>query len=149
MLVVETLQQLDGIPFRAMDDDNFHPPHDNVVIYDSWRLGGDGTVNKHGAEGPYNWTNCELTSPVMGSHDYGTKIEDVCRVLQAVRIHLNKSTAVHIHVGRGNEPFRLVFQSHLSSPLVCLKRNSCLTRAFLLPASARTHSDLSTMTSNG
>ncbi|KAI0902997.1 putative amidoligase enzyme-domain-containing protein [Ustulina deusta] len=106
--LLETLQQLDGIPFRAMDDDNFHPPHDNVVIYDSWRLGGDGTVNKHGAEGPYNWTNCELTSPVMGSHDYGTKIEDVCRVLQAVRIHLNKSTAVHIHVGRGNEPFSLL-----------------------------------------
>ncbi|TGJ81502.1 hypothetical protein E0Z10_g7260 [Xylaria hypoxylon] len=110
--LLATLRLLDSIPFRAMDDDDFHPPHDNVAIYDSWRLGRDSTVSKHGgsglAEGPYNWTNCELTSPVMDSDDYATNIKDVCRALKSVRIHLNKSTAVHVHVGRGDEPFSLL-----------------------------------------
>ncbi|KAI1422563.1 putative amidoligase enzyme-domain-containing protein [Xylaria sp. FL1777] len=112
--LLETLRQLDGVPFRTMEDDDYHPPHDNVVIYDSWRLGGDGSVSKNGthsftvADGPYDWTSCELTSPVMYSHDYATKIEDVCQVLKTIRIHLNQSTSVHVHVGRGDEPFSLL-----------------------------------------
>ncbi|KAI8950306.1 putative amidoligase enzyme-domain-containing protein [Xylaria longipes] len=105
-------QQLEDIPFRAMDDDDFYPPHDNVVIYDTWRLGRESTVSKHGGprliHGPYHWTDCELTSPVMDSDDYAQDIEDVCRVLKTVRIHLNKTTAVHVHVGRGDEPFSLL-----------------------------------------
>ncbi|KAI0449869.1 hypothetical protein F5B21DRAFT_508717 [Xylaria acuta] len=111
--LLETLQeQLEEIPFRAMEDDDFYPPHDNVVIYDTWRLGCDPTVSKHGglglAEGPYHWTDCELTSAVMGPDDYAQEIEDVCRALKTIRIHLNKSTAVHVHVGCGDEAFSLL-----------------------------------------
>lgn len=111
-----------------MDDDDFHPPHDNVVIYDSWRLGCDCTVTKskkrhENFKGPYSWTGCELTSPVLGAHDYAAKIEDVCRILKTVRVHLNGSTAVHVHVGRGNEPFRFVLWRHLLSCLRSLSRD--------------------------
>ncbi|KAI0421561.1 hypothetical protein F5X98DRAFT_370691 [Xylaria grammica] len=110
--LLKTLRQLKDIPFRAMDDDDFHPPHDNVVVYDSWRLGRDSTVGRHAgrglSRGPYDWTNCELTSSVMDSNEYAAKIGDVCRVLKSVRIYLNESTAVHVHVGRGDEPFSLL-----------------------------------------
>lgn len=117
-VVVETLQQqLEDIPFRTTEDDDFYPPHDNVVIYDTWRLGRESTVSKHSgpgpAEGPYYWTDCELTSAVMDSDEYAQEIEDVCRVLKTIRIHLNKSTAVHVHVGCGDEPFRSVSLSRL------------------------------------
>ncbi|KAK5626158.1 hypothetical protein RRF57_001873 [Xylaria bambusicola] len=111
--LITTLGQLEGVSFRAMDDDDFHPPHDNVAVYDSWRLGSDRTVNKD-CEGngcsktSYNWTGCELTSPVMNTHDYATNVDNICRVLKTVRIHLNKSTSVHVHVGRGDEPFSLL-----------------------------------------
>ncbi|KAI0966156.1 hypothetical protein F4678DRAFT_450260 [Xylaria arbuscula] len=60
------------------------------------------------ATGPYAWTGCELTSPVLADHDYAIEIENVCRVLNRIRIHLNETTAVHVHVGPGNEPFSLL-----------------------------------------
>ncbi|KAI0553903.1 putative amidoligase enzyme-domain-containing protein [Xylaria curta] len=111
-LLEDLQQQLEDIPFRTMDDDDFHPPHDNVVIYDTWRLGGELTISKHDgpglAEGPYHWTDCELTSAVMNSDEDDQEIEDVCRVLKSIRVHINKSTAVHVHVGRGDEPFSLL-----------------------------------------
>ncbi|KAI3320338.1 putative amidoligase enzyme-domain-containing protein [Xylariaceae sp. AK1471] len=110
--VLETLQQIDDVPFSLSNDDAFYPPHENVVIYDSWRLGRDGSVSKHGdvglAEGPYHWTSCELSSVVMGPDEYSKQIEDVCRVLRSFRIHLNESTSVHVHIGRGDEPFSLL-----------------------------------------
>ncbi|KAI8626451.1 putative amidoligase enzyme-domain-containing protein [Xylariaceae sp. FL1651] len=109
--VLETLQQqLEEIPFRLTDDDDFHPPHDNVPIYDAWRLGLDVTVRKtEGVPiGPYTWVNCELSSVVMGPNEYAKQIQDVCRVLATLRVHLNESTSVHVHVGRGDEPFSLL-----------------------------------------
>ncbi|KAI1758316.1 hypothetical protein F4782DRAFT_20586 [Xylaria castorea] len=110
-LLEDLQQQLEDIPFRSMEDDDFHAPHDNVVIYDTWRLGSDPTISKHDSlvlvEGPYHWTDCELTSAVMDSDDYSQEIEDVCRVLKSIRVHLNKSTAVHVHVGCDDEPFSL------------------------------------------
>ncbi|KAI0518126.1 putative amidoligase enzyme-domain-containing protein [Xylaria bambusicola] len=107
------LRQLEGVSFRAMDDDDFHPPHDNVVVYDSWRLGSDTTVNKNHednecSQSSYTWTGCVLTSPVMNPHDHAANIDSICRILKIVRIHLNKSTSVHVHVGRGDEPFSLL-----------------------------------------
>ncbi|KAI1826955.1 hypothetical protein F4861DRAFT_551789 [Xylaria intraflava] len=112
--LLETLRQLD-MPFRSIDDDYFHPPHGRVVVYDSWRLGSDSTVRKNKDEdgnnpvpGPYKWTACELTSMVMGHDDYAPKIEEVCRVLKSIRIHLNKSTSIHIHIGLGDKPFSLI-----------------------------------------
>ncbi|KAI1160658.1 putative amidoligase enzyme-domain-containing protein [Nemania serpens] len=110
--LLETLRQLCGVPFRNMDDDEFLPPHDNVVDYSCWRIGRDITVNKDNdlgfTEGPYQWTDCELTSPVMSSTDYVEQIDKICGVLKTIRIHLNQSTAVHVHVGRGDEPFSLL-----------------------------------------
>ncbi|KAI0102278.1 putative amidoligase enzyme-domain-containing protein [Nemania sp. FL0031] len=111
--LLETLkQQLDGMPFRAMEDDIFHGPHDDVVDYTAWRLGPDATVHKSGDAGPakepYQWTDCELTSPVMNPDNCKDQLEKVCRVLKTFRIHLNRSTAVHVHVGRGDEPFSLL-----------------------------------------
>ncbi|KAJ2977289.1 hypothetical protein NUW58_g7854 [Xylaria curta] len=106
--LLKTLQQLTDIPFRAMEEDDFHPPHDNVVIYDSWRLGQDMSLSSFQfADSPYHWTACELTSSVMDADDYAQQIQDVCRALKTTRIYFNRSTAVHVHVGRGNEPFSL------------------------------------------
>ncbi|KAI0186709.1 hypothetical protein EV127DRAFT_484021 [Xylaria flabelliformis] len=111
-LLEDLQQQLEDIPFRAMEDDDFHPPLGDVVIYDAWRLGGELTISKHDAhepaEGPYHWTDCELTSAIMNSDEDVQEIEDVCQVLKTIRVHLNKSTAVHVHVGRGDEPFSLL-----------------------------------------
>ncbi|KAI0425970.1 putative amidoligase enzyme-domain-containing protein [Xylaria sp. FL1042] len=112
-MLLRTLQQLEGVPFRNMGSDRNYQP---ATIYNHWRLGSDVTVMKFyddyiadsSTGGPYTWTNCELVSPVMDSHNYATKIGDVCRVLNTVRIHLNDSTGLHVHVGRGNEPFSLL-----------------------------------------
>ncbi|KAJ8126821.1 hypothetical protein O1611_g6818 [Lasiodiplodia mahajangana] len=108
-ILLETLRhQLYDMPFRAMEDDVFHAPHDNVVDYTSWRLGPDTSVRKSNDAGLYKWTHCELTSPVMSSDDCMGQLEKVCRVLKTFRTHLNDSTAVHVHVGRGDEPFSLL-----------------------------------------
>jgi hypothetical protein len=105
--------QLPDIPFRHMDDDECYPPHDNVVIYNAWRLGQDNSIMKNYnpnviVTGPYDWTGCEITSPVLSDYKYASKIEDVCKVLKTIRIHLNHSTSVHVHVGRGDQPFSLL-----------------------------------------
>jgi hypothetical protein len=110
--VLQNLRQIKEVPFTLMDHDEYHPPHDNVVVYESWRLGHDGSVRKRGgvggAEGPYHWTSYELSSVVMAPYEYTEQIEDVCRALKTLRIHLNESTSVHVHVGRGDEPFSLL-----------------------------------------
>ncbi|KAI1118233.1 putative amidoligase enzyme-domain-containing protein [Nemania sp. NC0429] len=115
--LLKTLTELCGERFRSMDDDKFLPPHRNVVDYSCWRLGRDITVAKgiddtdpwaRITERPYQWTDCELTSPVMDVVDYEKEVEKICRALKTIRIHLNRSTAVHVHVGRGDQPFSLL-----------------------------------------
>ncbi|KAI1124573.1 hypothetical protein F5Y10DRAFT_268987 [Nemania abortiva] len=112
-ILLKSLQsQLHGMPFRAWEDDVFYWPHDNVVEYTAWRLGPEHTVYKKSDAGlderPYQWTHCELASPVMKSDHYVEQLEKVCQVLKTFRIHLNSTTAVHVHVGRGDEPFSLL-----------------------------------------
>ncbi|KAI0198527.1 putative amidoligase enzyme-domain-containing protein [Astrocystis sublimbata] len=104
--------ELPELIFSDMDEDDFHPPHDNVVIYHCWRLGSDSTVCKIDGPGSreraHLWTECELTSTVMDDDDYARNVEDICRVLRQARAYMNNSTALHVHVGRGDEPFSLL-----------------------------------------
>lgn len=110
-IVVETLQQSIGHQsFRDMDYDQLHGSGTNVLDYTIWRLGCDVSVTKSSDPerdvGPYDWTGCELTSPVMKSDDYIEQFQEVCEVLKTLRVHINGSAGVHVHVGLGNEPFR-------------------------------------------
>ncbi|KAI0816097.1 putative amidoligase enzyme-domain-containing protein [Xylaria sp. FL0064] len=112
--LLKALRQLEGVPFRYASNDHLSIYSD--MVYDSWRLGLDGSVEMRYDEcpsdifdkGPYTWTCCELSSAVMDANNYAKTIEDVCRVLNTVRTHLNETTAVHVHVGRRNEPFSLL-----------------------------------------
>ncbi|KAI1504789.1 hypothetical protein F5X99DRAFT_416473 [Biscogniauxia marginata] len=110
--IISILRQIDGLPVRSERDDDFHPPHDNVPIYDAWRITHDRSLKKTGrnSHDPYKWQGRELSSVVMSSDDltYPKQIEDVCRALRQARIHLNETTSVHVHVGRGDEPFSLL-----------------------------------------
>ncbi|KAI1145194.1 putative amidoligase enzyme-domain-containing protein [Nemania diffusa] len=110
---METLQQSIGHQsFRDMDYDQLHGSGTNVLDYTIWRLGCDVSVTKSSDPerdvGPYDWTGCELTSPVMKSDDYIEQFQEVCEVLKTLRVHINGSAGVHVHVGLGNEPFSLL-----------------------------------------
>ncbi|KAI1436204.1 hypothetical protein GGR50DRAFT_247546 [Xylaria sp. CBS 124048] len=112
-LLRDLKRQLCHLNFRHVVDDYFHPPYEEVVVYDAWRLGDDLSVTKRDVNGhsvyrdQYDWTACELTSPVMEATEFEAEIQAVCTVLNGIRIHLNKSTSVHVHIGLGNEPFTL------------------------------------------
>ncbi|CAJ2499986.1 Uu.00g028390.m01.CDS01 [Anthostomella pinea] len=86
------------------ENDTFHEPHGNVPIYDAWRVGHDSSM----VPGPeilnkgYRFIDCEVSCPVISSYDptQRVQIEDVVRALRGLRIHLNESTSVHVHIGR-------------------------------------------------
>ncbi|KAI1366900.1 putative amidoligase enzyme-domain-containing protein [Xylaria arbuscula] len=107
-------QHPDGIPSRLVDDyvDDFWSTTYHGVAHDSWRIGPDRQIDEtktdyNGSEGPYHWTTCELVSPVMSSCHYARQIDNVCQVLKTVRINLNETTSVQVHVGRGDKEFSL------------------------------------------
>ncbi|RYP39529.1 hypothetical protein DL766_000351 [Monosporascus sp. MC13-8B] len=113
----------DGNEFRTENDDVYYPPHDNVPRYDTWRLTKDGSLsydNGNPSRGSsrlrYAWMSREITSEVLSaetdcntnnSTTYAAKITSICGALRRVRVHLNKTTSVHVHVGRGDEAFSL------------------------------------------
>ncbi len=134
----------DALPderFRVEKDDKFLPPHDNVPLYDAWRVVKDGSVDRIDLAGfrrspdscPYTWMGREITSEVLnvdgdcvdndgdddsdnsgggggggGQDTYIRKIIAICSGLRQARVHLNDTTAVHVHVGRGEETFSLL-----------------------------------------
>ncbi|GAW26238.1 hypothetical protein SAMD00023353_2500790 [Rosellinia necatrix] len=81
-------------------------------MYDCWRLCPDFSVcmdRRHGTfDGPYQWTRCELTSPILNEDNYDTEINTVCSDLKNARIHINKNSAVHVHVGLRGASFSLL-----------------------------------------
>ncbi|OTA61533.1 hypothetical protein K449DRAFT_434616 [Hypoxylon sp. EC38] len=110
--LIDVLEKACDIRFRLSKQDVFHEPHSNVVIYDKWRLTNDNSV-RFRKLGPreYIWTGREITSEVMRADDpavYVKRITDVCHAIRQARVHLNQSTSVHVHVGRGEESFSLL-----------------------------------------
>ncbi|KAI0594180.1 hypothetical protein F4775DRAFT_596561 [Biscogniauxia sp. FL1348] len=107
--LVNVLRHKGGLTAHSAKYDDFHLPHDNVPIYDEWRITYDRSVMMHKGIGPdsYRWHGREISSVVLSSDDpkYPEKVEHVCRALRQARIHLNETTSVHVHVGRGEEPF--------------------------------------------
>ncbi|KAL7622171.1 hypothetical protein AAE478_007674 [Parahypoxylon ruwenzoriense] len=105
-------KQVPHIPFRLAFDDTYYYPHD-IPRYDRWRLIKDASVVFKGCNSPrtYAWLGRELTSEVMKSDDptfYTRRITDICRAIRSLRVHLNETTSVHVHVGRGEESFTLL-----------------------------------------
>ncbi|RYP08790.1 hypothetical protein DL764_001701 [Monosporascus ibericus] len=112
-----------GDEFRTENDDVYYPPHDNVPRYDAWRLTKDGSLsyeNGNPSRGSshlgYARMSREITSEVLSSETdgnannstaYAAKITSVYRALRCARVHLNETTSVHVHVGRGDEAFSL------------------------------------------
>ncbi|KAI2468664.1 putative amidoligase enzyme-domain-containing protein [Annulohypoxylon bovei var. microspora] len=110
--VLEALEKACGFRFRLDHNDVFRLPYNSIIRYDMWRLTRDSSV-KFGNIDPkeYIWTGREVTSEVMRSDEprvYTEKITDVCRGIRQLRVHLNKTTSVHVHVGLGDEPFSLI-----------------------------------------
>lgn len=106
------------IPFRYViqeagaEDDG--PPN-----YDEWRFLRDSSVRfARKTEIDYYWSGREITSVVMRADDpdfYTKSITSVCRAIRSTRVHLNASTSVHVHVGRGEEAFSLVTMKKFAS----------------------------------
>ncbi|KAI0888280.1 putative amidoligase enzyme-domain-containing protein [Annulohypoxylon maeteangense] len=100
------------IEFRTDLEDEFHPPYRNIIRYDEWRILRDLSVKFRKEECyHYRWVGREITSEVLKSDDpevYTEKITKVCRAMRQLRVHLNDTTAVHVHVGLGDEPFSLL-----------------------------------------
>ncbi|KAI2628573.1 hypothetical protein GGR54DRAFT_636290 [Hypoxylon sp. NC1633] len=109
--ILDVIEPFSHIRFRSQLKDLYHPPHNNVVRYDSWRLVKDASVKYVGPKFEYLWAGREVTSDVMRSDDpvwYVKRITDVCRAIRETRVHLNRTTSVHVHVGRGDESFSLL-----------------------------------------
>ncbi|KAI1343042.1 hypothetical protein F5Y15DRAFT_429020 [Xylariaceae sp. FL0016] len=109
--LLDVLREVDDLEVHHMDDDEYQPPHGNVPFYDAWRLGHDSTVqysSKIGWSLRYQWLGCELSSAIMSEDEYDEKITDVISMLRTTRVHLNETTSVHVHVGRGDEAFSLL-----------------------------------------
>ncbi|RYP72008.1 hypothetical protein DL771_004477 [Monosporascus sp. 5C6A] len=112
-----------GDEFRTEKNDLYYPPHNNVPRYDTWRLTKDaslsydnGNPSKASSRLGYAWMSREITSEVLSSETdgnannsttYAAKITSICGALRRVRVHLNETTSVHVHVGRGDEAFSL------------------------------------------
>lgn len=109
--ILPTLQEIKGIKVREETQDKFIPPHDNVPRYNVWRLVNDISVNA--GDDPrysaYEWVGKEVTSEILRTDDpgYAKKIGDMCRAIRNCRVHLNTSTGVHVHIGRGDDGFTL------------------------------------------
>ncbi|RYP80269.1 hypothetical protein DL770_006297 [Monosporascus sp. CRB-9-2] len=113
----------DGDGFRTENDDVYYPPHDNVPRYDTWRLTKDGSLSydsgnpsRGSSRLGYAWMSREITSEVLSSETdgnanysttYAAKITSICGALRRARVHLNETTSVHVHVGRGDDAFSL------------------------------------------
>ncbi|KAK8044619.1 hypothetical protein PG993_004643 [Apiospora rasikravindrae] len=113
---LKSLQKIPDLAVEGEDGDEYVAPHDNVLIYDHWRLIGDSSVQictKPGSPGSqfpaYHWDGKEVTSEVLSSTDpdHVRKVTEVCRAIRSHRVHLNENTSVHVHVGRGDEGFTL------------------------------------------
>lgn len=105
------------IPFRCgvqeAGAENDGPPN-----YDEWRFLRDSSVRFGRTSEIYQWSGREITSVVMRADDpdfYTKSITSVCRAIRSTRVHLNASTSVHVHVGRGEESFSLVTMKKFAS----------------------------------
>ncbi|KAI1205503.1 putative amidoligase enzyme-domain-containing protein [Annulohypoxylon truncatum] len=112
ILVLDVIEGACDIPFRLELEDKFRRPSSNVIRYDMWRLIKDHSlkfqkVDRH----EHTWVGREITSEVFNSDepkDYTEKITKVCHAIRQLRVHLNQTTSVHVHVGLGDEPFSLL-----------------------------------------
>ncbi|KAI1373519.1 putative amidoligase enzyme-domain-containing protein [Hypoxylon crocopeplum] len=98
------------ISFRSGENDIYIDPHFDIPRYNAWRLVHDGSLNFTRSK-DYTWMSKELTSEIMGYDNpdfYVSRITDVCRAVRQTRVHLNRTTGVHVHVGRGEESFSLI-----------------------------------------
>ena len=81
--------------------------HDGSVYYEP--VNRDSNYNEAGSW--YDWVSREITSEVLDTRNEwkcGMKIDAVCRAIRKARVHLNDTTGVHVHVGRGEETFSLL-----------------------------------------
>ncbi|KAI1410495.1 putative amidoligase enzyme-domain-containing protein [Hypoxylon sp. FL1857] len=117
--ILDTLEGACDIPFRLSSHDIFREPHDNVVLYDKWRLTNDNSVRFRKVRlEEYLWIGKEITSEVMRADEpavYVKRITDVCHAILQARVHLNETTSVHVHVGRGEESFSLLTMKKFAS----------------------------------
>ncbi|KAK8069058.1 hypothetical protein PG994_005674 [Apiospora phragmitis] len=114
--ILKDLQKIPDLTVEGEGEDEYVAPHDNVQVYDHWRLIRDSSVQistKPGSPGSrfpaYHWDGKEVTSEVLSSTDPDNvrKITEVCRAIRSHRVHLNENTSVHIHVGCGDDGFTL------------------------------------------
>lgn len=116
--IVRALKAASDLPFRREADDEYEAEY--LVRYNQWRLVTDFSVYHQDPltlDG-YNWVGKEITSVVMRSDEpqaYTQKITDVCRAIRQMRVTLNKTTSVHVHVGRGEESFSLLTMKKLGT----------------------------------
>ncbi|KAI1086987.1 putative amidoligase enzyme-domain-containing protein [Rostrohypoxylon terebratum] len=110
-LIFYELRKVCDIPFRLDTNDSYYEPHRKVVRYDTWRIVRDPSVKYKGTRGEYSWAGREITSEVFKSDNpqhYTEQITKACRALRQLRVHLNQTTSLHVHVGLGDEPFSLL-----------------------------------------
>lgn len=104
-----------GEKVRAEPYDTLYLPPGNIPRYDAWRLTRDASIWYNEPEPEhergYQWLGREITSEILDSSNFTYCMERViliCTSLRKLRVHLNDSTSVHVHVGRGDEAFSLV-----------------------------------------
>ncbi|KAI0400275.1 hypothetical protein F4802DRAFT_602177 [Xylaria palmicola] len=131
--------RLPGLQFTHWKNESLIAFHGVVLQgaepkYDTWRLMTEYSISKDGEDDDeiYQWVPMELTSPIMNEENYEAQVKQVCDVLKTIRINLSSSTSVHVHVGRGDDPFRSVYSSlHISENKKFLARDFALLPDYL------------------
>lgn len=117
--LVQHLGDLEGITVRDEAGDEFVPPHDNVPKYDAWRIIGDSSVRKTEDEKyrGYDWIGKEVTSEVLNAYEGESfvKVRRFCRGMRKLRVHINETAGLHVHIGRGDDGFSLRTMKRFSS----------------------------------
>lgn len=118
----DVLEKACDVRFRLGREEIWHAPHDNLPLYDACRLVGDETLafrtGRFSNHEAYEWVGKEVTSDVLSCDDpefYTKRIRDICRAIRAMRVHLNSTCGVHVHVGHGDESFSLVTMKKFST----------------------------------
>ena len=102
---------------------------ESINGYDTWRTKKTGTADydtgttygHRPATTQYDWKSREIASPILNTKDnqWAQQVHDICRAIRKARIHLNESTTVSVHVGRGREIFCLLEMQKFITLLWC------------------------------
>ncbi|KAI0386292.1 putative amidoligase enzyme-domain-containing protein [Hypomontagnella monticulosa] len=116
--LLHVLEPSHNVSCRLESSDTHCGTQGVLIQYNQWRIDGDGSLSTDDYFAGYRFLGREITSEVMRADEpiaYTEKITDVCRAIRQMRVHINETAGMHVHVGRGEESFSLLTMKKLAT----------------------------------